>query len=413
MIATKHSMRGQQEIDERIRCVRALLANPLITAAKGNGPFRQIRRHASWLRQWFADQFAWGLVVESEYVRLSKYPARSFDGSRPAYDLKKQIPFTRRRYIMLCLALAVLERSERQTVLGCLAMEMTRLAQADPILEKTGMSFDLERRDQRVDLVAAIRLLIEWDVLVRVHGNEEAYIQSAEDVLYTIQRPLLAHLLTVQRGPSTIDESDFTERLNKMQSESAPESDAGRRRRLRVTLMRMLVDDPIVYYSELNEAERHYLNSQRSRLTAELERYTGLLTEIRAEGIAMVDPAQELTDHPMPEEGTRGHAALLLAEYLTGALRSDPSVSFSLPVLEQKMVTFAGIYGQRWRKAVREPGGAQLLLKEILEIFCALQLVRITDGILTPLPAIGRYRLKEVTTTCVSEQNKSRADTNA
>ncbi len=397
MIATGRSPRGEQEHEERIRCIRTLLKHPLVTA--GHDTFRQLRRNATWLRTWFAEQFAWGLMVESEYVRLAKYPARQLDGSRPAYDLKKQTPFTRRRYVMLCLALAVLERSERQTILGKLALEMTRLAQGDPVLEQAGMAFDLERRDQRVDLVAVVRLLIAWGVLVRVHGNEEAYVQSSEDVLYTIQRPVLAHLLTVQRGPSAVDATEFEDRLHGMQAESAPESDEGRRRRLRVTLMRMLVDNPIVYYHDLQEDELAYLNSQRSRLVGELERYTGLLAEIRAEGIAMVDPAQELTDHPLPEEGTRGHATLLLAEYLAQALRDNPAVSFPVSLLAQQLERFALTHGQRWRKAVREPGGLQLLLDEVLHIFSALQLVRLDeDGMLTPLPAIGRYRLQEVKT---------------
>lgn len=398
MMTPRHPMRSEQEHEERIRCIRTLLATPLVTAADDHGEFRKIRRHAPWLRKWFAEQFAWGLVVESEYVRLAKYPARLLDGSRPAYDVKKHTPFTRRRYVMLCLALAVLERSERQTVLGKLALEMTRLAQGDPVLEQAGMGFDLERRDQRVDLVAAIRLLIDWGVLVRIHGNEEAYVQSSEDVLYTIHRPVLGHVLSVQRGPSTIETSAFKDRLHGIQAESAPESDEGRRRRLRVTLMRMLVDNPIVYYGDLREDELAYLNSQRSRLVGELERYTGLLAEIRSEGIAMVDPLQELTDHPIPEEGTRGHAALLLAEYLANALREDPGASIPLSLIEQRMERFAVTHGSKWRKGVREPGGLQLLLEEVLRIFSALRLVRIDeDGTLTPLPAIGRYRLKELT----------------
>lgn len=399
MIAPARTHTSDAEQEERRLCVRALLARPLITALNDpSGTFRQIRRHATWLRNWFAEQFGWGLVVESEYARLAKYPARKDDGSRPARDPRKGTPFSRRRYVMLCLALAVLERSERQTVLGRIAEEMTRLAHADPVLQDVGMAFDLEDRNQRADLVAAVRLLMDWGVLVRVHGNEDAYVQSAEDVLYTIQRPVLGHILAVHRGPSTLDAADPTERIARMQSESAPESDEGRRRRLRVTLMRMLVDDPVVYYADLTDEELAYLNSQRSRLVAELERCTGLLAEIRAEGIAMVDPAQELTDHPMPQEGTRGHAALLMAEFLAEQIRrpGKSDASFVLPALQRRMDRLVTKHGARWRKGVSEPGGSRQLLAEILEIFSALQLVRIEGDVVRPLPAIGRYRLKEV-----------------
>jgi len=386
-----------------MRCVRALLVQPLITADGSRADdFRTIRRHATWLREWFAREAGWGLAVENEFARLAKYPARRNDGSRPARDPRKHVPFTRQRYVMLCLTLAVLEKSERQTVLGRMAEEMMRMARADSELADAGMKFNLEERECRSDLVAVIRLLIEWGVLVRIHGNEDAYIQSAEDVLYTIRRSVLANLLCVQRGPSTIVETDFLSRLARIQSESTPESDEGRRRRLRITLTRMLLDNPIVYYADLSDDELTYLHSQRSRLVAELEQATGLLAEVRLEGIAMVDPEQELTDHPMPEEGTRGHAALLIAEFLAGALRENREAAFNMPALEGQMKKFAREHKSIWRKGVAEPGGEMALLREVLDIFEALNLIRRSRETITPLPAISRYRLKEV---CIENRN--------
>lgn len=389
--------RDRTSHEERVRCIRTLLVSPLITANGARAEeFKAIRRHTAWLSEWFSREAGWRLTVENEFARLAKYPASHRDGSRPAYDPKKHIPFSRQRYVMLCLTLAVLERSERQTVLGRIAEEMTRLAHGDAELSAAGMAFNLEDRECRTDLVAVIRVLIGWGVLERIHGSEDAFIQSSEDVLYTIRRPILANLLCVQRGPSTIDESDFHTRLMRIQSESTPESDEGRRRRLRITLTRMLLDNPIVYYSDLTEEELAYLHSQRTRLIAELEQATGLLGEVRLEGIAMVDPEQELTDHPMPEEGTRGHAALLLAEFLSNALRDNNNVEVSLSALEGLMKRLAKENKTYWRKGVGVPGGETALLREVLDIFEALGLIRRTKDTVVPMPAIGRYRLKEV-----------------
>jgi Protein of unknown function (DUF2398). len=55
-------------------------------------------------------------------------------------------------------------------------------------------------------------------------------------------------------------------------------------------LTRRLLDDPVVYYDELAEGERAYLIAQRHNITGRISEATGLLPELRAEGIAMVDP---------------------------------------------------------------------------------------------------------------------------
>jgi len=95
-----------------------------------------------------------------------------------------------------------------------------------------------------------------------------------------------------------------------------------RNRALRHRLTRRLLDDPVVYYEELAEDERGYLVGQRHAITRRIEDATGLVSEMRAEGIAMVDPDDELTDVRMPEQRTDGHVTLLVAEYL--ATRDGP-----------------------------------------------------------------------------------------
>jgi uncharacterized protein (TIGR02678 family) len=73
------------------------------------------------------------------------------------------VPFTRRRYVLLCLALAALERGEAQIALGL--AEQVVMDAGDPHLEAAGIAFTLERRDERLDLAAVVRLLLRRPLL--------------------------------------------------------------------------------------------------------------------------------------------------------------------------------------------------------------------------------------------------------
>jgi len=98
--------------------------HPLITA---RGPFAAelalVRRHATFLRTWLARFPGWTLIVDPELARLCKSPADLDDVTRGACDSTGGA-FSRRRYVLVCMALAALERADRQTTLGNLAKEV-------------------------------------------------------------------------------------------------------------------------------------------------------------------------------------------------------------------------------------------------------------------------------------------------
>lgn len=387
----------QAKAQERQRAIRALLQQPLLSAA---GPYAEefglVRRNAAWLREWFARYPGWSLHVDAEIARLRKVPADLNDGTRPAQDRKGQSSFSRRRYVMLCLALAALERSERQTALGRLAEDIVDYSRADPALAESGIVIDLNSRDQRRDLVVAIRFLIELRVLVRVHGDEEQYLSERGDVLYTISRPALAAMLSVRRGPSTIESDTLDQRLTAITDEPLPDTEEGRNRRLRSRIVRRLLDDPVVYYADLEQDERAYLNSQRGRLLKDLQETTGLVPEVRMEGIAMLDDSGDATDLQMPEEGTDGHLAMLLAEYLSGQVRETDHAIVGYETLHLHVATLIREHRRHWRKDVSEPGAEVSLARRIIERLEGLGLVRRSHGGVVPLPALARYRLGAV-----------------
>ena len=380
--------------EERRQAVRALLMQPLI-AVRGPGceVFPLIRRHAEWLRAWFLHNPGWILHLDGEYARLHKVPADAADPTRGAADTRHGRPFTRRRYVMWCLALVVLERSGRQTALGRLAEDMMAEAAADPVLAEAGMGFDLEHRDQRADLVGVVRLLLAWQVLKRVHGDELEYLAGSGDALYTIHRPVLTRIFSVGAGPTLVKDTNPTARLAALHAESPAPGDEGRRRRLRTRLTRLLLEDPVVYFDDLDEETRAYLVNQRHNLTARIEEATGLVAEVRREGIALVDERRTLTDLAMPEEGTDGHAALLVAEFLVAHRRGYGARPVSVAAVEQQVATLIEKHGPVWRKAVREPDGARQLTGSILHRLGALGLIRRRADSVEVRPALARYGL--------------------
>jgi uncharacterized protein (TIGR02678 family) len=404
LVSSLPDVLSQQQDDERRRSIRALLRHPLLTP---EGPdvqaFALARRHAAWLGDWFAAQAGWTLHADHAVVRLRKVPGDNTDPSRGAGAGANQRKnggrsghhrFSRRRYVLACLALAALERAEAQITLGRLAERVIALA-ADPALAEAGVVFALDNAEERRDLVAIARLLLGVGVLARVAGDDQAFVTCSGDALYDVNRRVLATLLIARVGASTVTETGFEDRLRKLTAEPRPETDDARNREIRHRLARRLLDDPVLYYRDLTEEERGYLASQRGLLLRRLTEGTGFAAEVRAEGIALTDPAAEASDLGMPEEGTEGHFTLLLAGYLADAMRERPEAVISLPELHQHMTRIAVHHKTHWRKGSDEPGAIRELTDTGLRRLVALGLAKRTGTTVRPLPALARFGYTE------------------
>jgi uncharacterized protein (TIGR02678 family) len=392
-------MNPAEEQAQRRAALRALLAKPLLVADTDGEALVLIRRHLTDLREWLNRETGWRLVADSETARLFKTATMLSDASHAARGHNKE-PFGRRRYVTLCLALSALARADAQTTLGSLADDVLTAA-AEPELAGAGFTLTLGSRADRSDLVAVVRLLLGWGVLSRVAGDEDAYLSAGTDVLYDVRRPVLGLLLSATRGPSTVTCGTFSARLTELTAEPVVESDDLRNQALRKRLTRRLLEDPVVYYDELDEDERAYLLSQRHAITRRIAEASGLNPEMRAEGIAMVDPDDELTDVRMPEQRTDGHVTLLVAEYL--AHREQATLDELYSFVRQAAAEHAGY----WRKGVTEPGTETELLAIALEKLCALRLVRVDGHVVHSRPAIARFALDEPT---IRETRKATAD---
>ncbi|QXP85027.1 TIGR02678 family protein [Methylococcus sp. Mc7] len=386
---------AQHRQEEYRDAVRALLMRPLMTSDHPN--FSAVRRHADRLRTWFARETGWPLAIERDCARLYKRPADLSDATRglPGFD--------RRRYVLLCLAAAVLERAEPQITLRVLGDRLLILA-GEPALAERGFAFGLENAHERRELVAVCRALLDWGVIARVAGDEDAYVLGHEgrggDALYDIHRRVLAGLLAAVRGPSTWAPEDvpcdLDQRLAALVAEHQPESDEGRRTALRHQFSRRLLDDPVIYFDELDAENRAYFLNQRGLLATRLSEDSGLVAEQRAEGVALVDETGDLTDVALPAEGTESHVTLLVARFLANRRRESGDA-----VTEAEIVGFirtaAARYGQYWRKSAREPGGERELTKVALSRLAMLRLIGREEDAVHPLPALARIGLGEAT----------------
>ena len=387
-------LQARQQRDEFRIGLRALLMQPLMAPAHEDFP--AVRRQADKLRDWFAREAGWLLQVERDSARLYKRPADLLDTTRGLKD------FDRRRYVLLCLACAVLERADPQITLHLLGERVMEMA-AEPTLAARQFSFTLRTAAERRDLVAVCRSLLEFGVLQRVAGDEDSFVHdntggTQADALYDIQRRMLAGMLAAVRGPSTWAADDapvsLDERLHALVGEHVADSDEGRRTALRHALARRLLDDPVVYADSLDTETLAYFANQRGAMAARLCDATGLAAEQRAEGLALTDDDGTLTDVAMPAEGTDAHVTLLVAEHLASRARQGGTNTFTTDAAVAAFVRGATErYGRFWRKSAREPGAERELAQTALERLRKLQLIMRDADRVRALPAIARFAL--------------------
>jgi uncharacterized protein (TIGR02678 family) len=390
---------GREEI---ISCVRALLMTPLMSPT--HDEFASVRRRADALRDWFARETGWALHIARDGARLFKRPATLVDATRglPKYD--------RRRYALLCLACAVLERAEPQITLRVLGERLLLMA-AEPDLATSGFTFTLGAQHERGELVAVCRTLLELGVLLRVAGDEEGFVRAGADMadaLYDVGRRALSGMLAAVRGPSTwpLEEAPIgiEARLRALVDEHVADSDEARRTAIRHHLSRRLLDDPVIYVESLDDDARAYFVNQRGALAARLGDSAGLGIEQRAEGLALVDESGDLTDVAMPAEGTDAHATLLVADFLATSYRNARTAGRNgegalsvQPIHEEAVRAFLARakddYGRYWRKSAREPGGEDELTEVALDRLAKLALIARDGREIRPLPALARFAL--------------------
>jgi len=378
--------------------MRALLMEPLLPAGGPHAEiYRLVRRHQEYLQNWFAHWPGWTLRVQPGLARLEKTASADDDATRGAVDPTNRSPFTRRRYALFCLTLSVLCSEDRQTTLRQVAERLDSAARMDARLASAGFELDLRMQPHRRDLVGVMRLLANYQILTRLDGDDSLYLRGDGDCLYRVDHALASATLSIARGPSMIDASDMQGRMEAMQTTARPDGEGPRTRELQYRLVRRLLDDAVMYMDDLTEHEIEYFRHQRTRLLQEIESATGLVPEVRQEGAALLDADGDLSDFRLPEQGTRGHAVLLVAEWLAGRHADSPAGPIGLQQLREHLQMLAEEHQTHWRKGVAEAEGVEQLTDDVIRVMESLRLIWLRGDRITPLPAIARYRLTDPT----------------
>jgi uncharacterized protein (TIGR02678 family) len=369
------------ELEDRLRAARrALLARPLMLA--GDPVFGTVRAHAERLRSEFARELGYELVVRATHARLRKR-SHELVSDRPARIPRAGHPdtwqpFTRRHYVLFALALAACERARAQTTIGLLAEEVRSLASED------GIEVDLDRLEDRRCLADVFQYLTWLGVLVAIAGHEEGWVRSRsedDETLYDVMHSPLDDLIVAPRVVGAADARAL------LYGGVYPVSEEGVAMKRTHRVSRRLVEDPVLYLSELSEAERVAYAKVRGARDHFLASWLGLEAECRREGTALIDGGFEpLTDvrFPAARPWTR-QVALLLAEAMCGRVRGGQS-----RFVRGEVVDMCELLRFQWGDALCSDEPDEMAARGV-ELLASMRLVRFTGDDVVPLPALARF----------------------
>jgi uncharacterized protein (TIGR02678 family) len=162
------------------------------------------------------------------------------------------------------------------------------------------------------------------------------------------------------------------------------------------------VEEPTVLVDDVDDESWAWLRQSQRREARTFAELFGLELEIRAEGVAAIDPRDELTDEAFPRGGTLGHAALLAISELArllrlGTLRRDELVTtVAVPdgLLDEVVAAVHERHARRWKQDYLDHPGR--LARDVEDLLVSMGLLRRTDAGRLQLTAIANRYAPEV-----------------
>lgn len=368
-----------QDTTGRRDAARALLQQPILTAAHDPDTFELVRRHASALRTMFADRLGYTLVVDTTFARLTKAPLEDAAPSRPARRGNgDDFGATAYTYLALvCAALLAPDITDTAHDGEDRVLVSTLVDQVRADADEHGIALGDSISERRY-LVSALQTLQEWGVLADTdHTAGEGKDDPRDEVPLTVDRALLPHLMSGPLHKATGPAAVLT----------APAQEPPSRR-----LYRRLVEDPFVARDDLDASALEVLVRDRAELTRRLDEDFGLVLEVRTEGALAYDPDGGLTDEPFPGAGTLKQAGLLLVSELIERCEPEPGSDLHVDTatLDSVLGELVTAHARTWRgDYVRD---VPLLRRDVMSLLVRLGLARPhEDGLMLTAPA-ARYR---------------------
>lgn len=348
---------------------RHLAEHPMVTVEQEPETFRLIRRHEPQLDRWFTQRFGYRLQVSADTARLFKSSVVAH--RRPLRTATAgPRPFSQREYTMLALVLAAMAAGPEVVSLRDLIQEI-RSAAADAAVALSDTSAD------RRALVTALRWLIGWGAATELHARVDSYAsdETADAVLRV--RPDRVAMLPLPPLARAETPDQLLDRSHQ-------------RRASRPWMRSMLLEEPVVYRSDLTEDEWSELRRRYGEEQGIFNEMFGVSIEARAEGLAVIDPDGGLTDSRFPAGGTVGQAALLLIDRLVAADRNPVERSAAV-VAVADLAKVHRVQSQHWGQIADDP---ERLTDGVLELLEDHRLAQVSGEWVELLPAAWRYAVE-------------------
>lgn len=367
-MSTSYARAVSGDVSGRRDAARALLQQPIVTAAGDRETYDLVRRHAPALKSMFADRLGYRLVVEPTFARLTKAP---LGPTSPHRALRHADGTEFGAITYACLALVCAALIEPGTGERVSVDDLLEQVRADA--RENGIVFGDPVSEER-NFAAALRVLEEWGVITESGRRDEA---TGDGPHLDVHRDLLPHLLDTplhgMPGPAAA--------LARHEHEPA-----ARR------LYRRLVEDPFVARDELDDESATILARDRHELARMLEDDFGLVLEARAEGALAYDPAGVLTDEAFPGSGTLKHACLLLLAELTERFGDSAATTLHVDAhtLDSVLADLTAARSRTWKSIyVRD---LALLRRDVVALLVRLGLARPHENGLELTAPSARYR---------------------
>ncbi len=200
----------------------------------------------------------------------------------------------------------------------------------------------------------------------------------------------------------------YEQRYGEAADPAAIVPDTQRNMWLRHSIVRRLLDDPVLYLEDLTEAQRDYLGSLSGRrFIRQAASDAGFDLEERAEGLLLVDPEAIATRDKFPDDRSNAkQTALLILDLLVAADAPLPDADL-VGWTRGRLTRQPG-----WARSYQSEDGAPRLTREAVDVLIDFGLARRDDGLVRALPAAARYTLAPEGTEPVTE-HKSKPNRSA
>lgn len=358
---------------------RALLGGRFVTGKDATAA----RRNRRPLTELFRDEFGWQITADDHGpVRALCQPGAGHIAR--GLNARSGRRFDPQRYSLLFLVLASLEAAGARTTLSVLFDQVRQRAGTTDHLD-----FDHNQASHRRAFVHAVQAAADLGVLELADGGEETFAASGEgDALYRVDRPRLTRLLATSKPPSLADGPTAAVAENLY-----TDTEEGRVRRRRHRVTRALVSEPVVYRSDLDDAEIGYLVGQEARIRRMLADTFGLHLETRAEGWVAVDPDATLTDQTFPAITTARAAGLAIVDASRARRTADGTCRWEAAELHDFVGGLGAQFGSSWPIADDDADAIGRITADAVAVLIDMRLATQdadADAVVV-LPAAGRF----------------------